>query len=202
MATKKKSTEEESSAETKLFDVTKPGKTAASATSRPIIVGHGGAINQDPMVTPPAEDTKPSENSSLQTHGNAVISPLKAAVPVEAGKETSETGNTEPINTPDTDSVNPESSDSATVDALANEANAKKEQKKEGDENAARVLELEKIIESKQYFVPIGESKRHRSNQRILITFILLLIISVVGANFAVDAEVLDIGVKPLTDVL
>ncbi len=35
--------------ENKVFDVSKPGKTTADPTSRPVILGHG-PVGEDPMV--------------------------------------------------------------------------------------------------------------------------------------------------------
>ena len=184
MSAKKKDKEEPSSAP-KLFDVAKPGKTAASATSRPIIVGHGSSMKQDPMVTsPPSEEKKGNtEVSALRSHKEAVIKP-------DVRQDDNEKDESEKI------------PDAAAVDTLAQAANDKKEDQKEAEEVVARVLELEKIIESKQYFVPVGEAKRRRSNQRTLGVVILLLVLAIAGINFAIDAEALDIGIKPLTNLL
>lgn len=50
--TKKKEEPAEPAGAPKVFDVAKPGKTAADPTARPVIVGHGSMIKQDPMVVP------------------------------------------------------------------------------------------------------------------------------------------------------
>lgn len=190
----KKKTQEESPSAPKLFDVAKPGKTPAGATSRPVIVGHGSTMKQDPMFNSPADEKKAGEDPPAQPRKKIVVNPPDHAGDEEKNKadESTDTG----------EAQNPEASDAAAVDTLASAANAKKENQKESDEAAARAVELEKIIESKQYFVPIGEAKRRRSNQRILLTIILMIIITIASVNFGIDAEVLDLGIEPLTDIL
>lgn len=49
----------------KVFDVAKPGETAADASSRPLIVGHGSIIKQDPMVVDPAAEPKPASKRGV-----------------------------------------------------------------------------------------------------------------------------------------
>jgi hypothetical protein len=50
----KKSKKDEPKQAKKVFDVMRPGKTAAGATSRPVIVGHKPQV-KDPMMSDPAE---------------------------------------------------------------------------------------------------------------------------------------------------
>ena len=38
-----------------VFDVSKPGETAAHPTSRPVILGHTSMLKKDPMVSPQNE---------------------------------------------------------------------------------------------------------------------------------------------------
>lgn len=194
----KKKTDEESPSAPKLFDVAKPGKTAATATSRPVIVGHGSTLKKDPMVNSSEDEKEDTEKVPVRSHGPVTIQPLNEITGQDDESKTEEPNDSDISDT----KAPPENSDAAAVDALANEANDKKEAQKENDEAAKRALELEKIIESKQYFVPVGEAKRRRSNQRILMVILLLLVLSISGINFAADAGMLSIGVDPLTDIL
>jgi hypothetical protein len=90
----------------------------------------------------------------------------------------------------------------AAVDSLVNEVSAKQADKKEKQDLEARTAEIEEIIEKKEYFVPIGQVSRRRSNQLVVITLMLILVFATVGLNLAVDAGVIDIGLNPLTDIL
>lgn len=58
----------------KVFDVAKPGRTAASSTSKPVIITNR-PVMQDPMVTAPKPD-EPTGAPPLKTAGKLVIKPL------------------------------------------------------------------------------------------------------------------------------
>jgi hypothetical protein len=51
----------------KVFDVSHPGKTAAHAAGRPVIVGHTSMIKEDPMVSaaPPPETANPAKRTEI-----------------------------------------------------------------------------------------------------------------------------------------
>lgn len=202
MAVSKKNKDDSKIPVSKLVDVAKPGETAASATSRPIIVGHGSTMKLDPMVKAAAGDAKDTPPpASVKTRGYTVIDPPKHNDSVDKIQVSSPTNDTSNQATKPEPS-NPQSSDSAAVDALAGGVSTKKEEQKADEEAAKRALELENMIASKEYFVPIGEAKRRRSNQNLLAVIILLLFTTLAGLNFAVDADMLDIGIPPLTNLL
>ncbi len=77
----KKTKPEEPAGAPKVFDVAKPGETAADASSRPLIVGHGTIIKQDPMVVDqePATEPKPVSKTgvSIQPLGEPEEKPTK-----------------------------------------------------------------------------------------------------------------------------
>lgn len=228
-----------------MFDVAKPGKTAADATSRPIIVTHAPMIQQDPMVREKeAEDDKKTEVvTKVEIRREKKIMPLseqksEPASEEDVAKDDKDGSKTEPTeislkdNEPgkgadekapeepeeekapdpepeempktslDSNEVYQQKDHSAEVDAVANEAAAKKGVKKEQDEYASRLAEAEKLVASKQYVVPIGQASRRRSHQLFLIGLILSLLLGLALLNFAIDAEALDIGVSALTDLL
>ena len=85
-------------AKKQVMDVSKPGKSAASATARPLIVGHGVSV-QDPMMVPaansspaptppdvsvPADDAEPLQ----ARHGETVLAPLTRDEPGQVGSLT------------------------------------------------------------------------------------------------------------------
>ncbi len=69
-------------------------------------------------------------------------------------------------------------------------------------EQEARTAEVQKLVNSKEFFVPIGQASRRRSNYAGIILLILVIVAAAIGVNFAVDAELIEIGVEPLTDFL
>lgn len=171
-------TEVEKSA--KLFDVAKPGKTPASATSRPVIVGHKAIIKNDPMVTPeepqPTNDT-PVDDTSEPSRKSMTIAPLPKTE--EADKAQPKEAEEAPAKE-DTEPKEDQPSSTGAVDALVNEVTAKRQEQQEDEKQLAIQQEAQKLVASKKYFVPIKTQEQKRNTQ-ILILFILLLVV-VAGA--------------------
>ena len=190
----------------KLFDVAKPGKTPPSATSRPVIVGHGSMVKNDPMVV--RGDTEKDEGKQpfkisvrelkiVPDNPEAAEEDITASESEEDGAAAEEP----PAETPAQEEVVPAASETGVVDSLMNEVDAKQADKKQKKELETLTNELEKSIEAKEFFVPIGLESRHRSNQ-ILLILVLILVLGVAGLNFAIDAEVVNIGIDPFTDFI
>jgi hypothetical protein len=181
----------------KTFDVSKPGKTPANATSRPIIVSHASMIKKDPMVRDSIDESeeKPEEvKPSTQTH-QVKIEPLKKE---DKSEEPEAKAPEERADEPKQDEAKPEDteekpeavkSEGGAVEALAGEVTAKREEQKQREAAEAKSKELEKVIESKEFFVPIGQAARRRSAFRItmVILLLLLIIVGVFALNSATD---------------
>lgn len=86
------------------------------------------------------------------------------------------------------------------VDELAKQAADKKQQKEQDKQATIREEKVTALINSKQYYVPIAQVTKRRIKH--VVVAILLLVLLLVGLNLAVDAELLDVGVQPLTDIL
>ncbi len=262
----------------KVFDVAKPGKSAPSATSRPIIVGHKPSVKDSTVVTskgkgkkpasgtpepesdalatapvvpdmpdlskitlsserkkivpisegtgtePPAGDTTPgpeapsaaaaekpddSQDSSpaatdadtepeTKTKPTEDTAPDKAAAAADTANGTGQTAEGTPEESTGSKATNDEtgaaSSDSAEVAALAGQAKTKQALDKQNEAEAAKRQTLEKLIDEKKYFVPIGESRRRRRSSRIANVLLLFLLLAAVGVYAAIDAGYLDVG--------
>lgn len=225
MATKKAS-ENKTKDKDKVFDVAKPGDSAANPTSRPVIVGHGSGLKQDPMVKP--DDAQPDdtdETTAPLLTDKKVIKPitdsLNAPDKEEKPKETEAeavqdeqapssekpTDDEKDIENEDKETedkdreTHSENAGDAAVDALAQEVNSKKESVKAEQEAKKKQAEIDKLVAEKKYVVPIGE-EAHRKSHTVLYLLILIVVLVVVFLNFAIDAGLIDIGIKPLTDTL
>lgn len=86
-----------------------------------------------------------------------------------------------------TDDPNKEQKSGGLVDELAKQAANKKTKDKEEKELSAKEQKINKLVEDKTYFLPIGEVTRKRKNRKSLLIFLLLLIV-VAGAYAAADA--------------
>ena len=85
----------------------------------------------------------------------------------------------------ESDAPKKKSIEEATVDAITDQMAKKKPTKEDEEKRAA----INKHIEEKTYFVPIGQVKKRRAKRRLLVLFLLILLLG--GAYLAVDAELL-----------
>lgn len=200
----------------KLFDVAQPGKTAAGATSRPVIVGHKAQTKRDPMVVEKTEESKEDDKpveEVLQPKRKTVIAPLNQPADSDDKTEDSaselptEENKTEPEELAGIKKEEPAKEKEATVNArsninaLANTVDSKQALKKEQKEEEDKSQEIEELINSKKYYVPIGQVTRKRKLHAAIIILLVLIILALVGVNFALDADMIDVNVEPLTDI-
>lgn len=196
----------------KLFDVAQPGKTAASSTSKPVIVGHKAETKRDPMVVDEAENSSdvPSEEKSeekmLKPKRNTVIAPLNTPSVDSSEENTAEAEvkdekpKDEPIPADNTSEV-ASTSEAANVAAVADSVDSKQALKKEKKELEDKKADIDRLIESKQFYVSVGQVTKRRRKNLFIFTLLVIAILSLVALNFAIDAEIIDAGIEPLTDV-
>jgi hypothetical protein len=66
--------------------------------------------------------------------------------------------------------------------------------KKVDDAEAARVAEQERIIATRQYYLPIKNTEARRGVSRSLMVLLLVLILTVVWFDIVLDAGILHVG--------
>ncbi len=206
----------ESPDQSKVFDVAKPGEAAPPATGRPIITQHPGGMTQDPMVkqkeTAVIKDAdveiaklqEDESNDSVITE-KKVIAPISDDMKNNASSDDTSTEVPEEENGDQTkteDEPLNDGGDAGAVDALAQEVSSKKEASKAEAQAKKQREEIQKIIDSKKYVVPIGEEAHRKSGRRALMFLVVFLVIVVLAVNFGVDAELIDVGFEPFTDIL
>lgn len=93
------------------------------------------------------------------------------------------------------------SSKSGEVEALAGEADSKMAARH--NEQATKEAEArQKLIDSKQYYLNIGEIKRRRMTVKLISILIIVLVLSAAGYLLAADGGIIDGPIKPVTDIL
>lgn len=192
-----------------VFDVSKPGETAPPATSRPIIVSHKSILKKDPMMSD--EEDKPEETNDkkppLQPKREAKLQPPSAAG-VKSEEDEGKTPATDadsrekPQEEEKTADV-PESSDAGAIDALAGETSTKKEQQKADEEAAKKQAEIDKLIASKKYYLPIHDTVYGGSNALTwFINTLLIVLLLAAGVVLAQDAGYIDTGLDLPFDLI
>ena len=195
--------------EKQVMDVSKPGKTPADPSARPVIVGHKPMV-QDPMVTETEDETVEAvEEPQAETEEKPAVSPSaskriiaplsaeeKSVDDTEADEESQpvaeETVSEDsiPAKTKNEDSA---TSDAAVVDAVVDQVADKKkvDEQQEADERKKREA-LEKLVAEKKYFIPLGRS--HHTSGHGLLVFTVLLGVAFLGLVAAIDAGMLEAG--------
>lgn len=183
-----------------IFDVSKPGETAAHPTSRPLIVGHKSEIKQDPMVTS-QENSEEAEEQPEEIVPNKSEPIIK---PDEDTEETQETTEEKPSETTDEadSSTSVSTSETGEIDALASEAEAKKQSKDNDEKDTKEAEQVQELISSKKYSIPIKEGGKKRSSEIMMIWFLIFLIFISAAAWFVVDAGYYDPGFELPYDLI
>ena len=196
----------------KYFDVSKPGKTPANATSRPVIVTNRSIV-KDPTLK--EEDDNEEAQSPLPKTASKVIAPPRtddADTTVEPAKEGSAsepdtakpkptdakepepevetTQEEEPANVPDVDDqIDPGRKDEKRAEELNEAEKAKQEQ-------------LDKLVASGKYTVPIGHIKRNRRVRRTLGIVVILLLLAAISVFLLMDAGIIKTSVTLPVDLI
>jgi len=191
---------------TRIDDIKGPDKVTPSATGRPIIVGNQPTLTKDPMMAPADTGKKDEPAGETLTHAK-IIAPV---TPVTVDPPAAETPPAEPTaseSTPDAEPDTAEISGASGTPAIAireskeedpdPEAAATAEEVAVAEAKLKRDTELETIIESGKYAVPINAVQRKRSHMATL----LLCVLAVVLLAALLDV-VADVGIiKPPSSV-
>lgn len=193
-----------------VFDVSKPGSTAASPNSRPLVIKHGPMLKQDPMVkdedisvtaprlkiVPVDDSTKESKEKVAEDDSSVDTLTEKSEINKDNKEESAvdiieDDSNQKSENNEASAKV--ELKESNAVDVLADAA--EKNSKKNVKEDEEQIKKIEQLVESKQYYLPIVEGGKKASMERFLSWLILILLVLSVVAYLAADAGYLDIGI-------
>ncbi len=160
-------------------------------------MSHKPMIKQDPMV---ASTKEPSDKSS----GSAKKTSVEPVSP-EMQKPNSDDQDKKEVKK-DESNVSDNSgnaSDAGAIDALADEAESKKKDKQADEEAAKKAAEIQNLIQSKQYNLPIHDSVY--GGKGFFNTFLtVILILLTIGTLFvlAVDAEIIKVNLELPFDLI
>lgn len=196
----------------KIMDVVHPGNVQPNPSGRPVIVSNHSYIKADPMLST-ADDAQVSDSAPAAPQASTepvaemrhekVISEPKSAVeaepekPVEPKEPPAQEEETpiakapeKPVAALDTESAREPATEDVSSNATSNVL-LQSTQGQNPEEAAAleRDDELERLIASKQYAVPINVSGKRRGKLLLLVAATLLLILMAV--NLLADMQVI-----------
>ena len=221
-ATKKKTSK-------KVMDVAHPGKSTPAATSKPIIITNR-PIMKDPMmaeenepaqeataptlphkstptkVIPLSEPTDPAEvkeNAEPTPEVPDTVStdaPQEAVAPAEPEvKETPQ--EKEPATKPaPVHFAAPESEEAPSDDTPAPSLTPDEELEAAATKATERDAALQKLVDSKQFFLPINSVEKRRTKRVVVIGILLSIVLVLLWLDVALDANLIQIpGINPVT---
>lgn len=202
-----------------MSDIAKPGETAATPTSRPIITNHTSIIKQDPMVAAKKEesagDTDEETPGKISRKPELKLNPSNeeagSNIPDGVKPEDKDKSNGPEDNVdepPDKESDKPEKeggdsvSETAAIDSLASSAENKKATSKENEEEQKKNEKIQELIASKKYAIPIIEGGHKATSQRFMSWLLLVLLVASAGIYLAIDTGYLDAGIALPYDLI
>lgn len=184
--------------DSKVMDVSKPGKGKIVVNSRPLAspvvseTAPSGDVVEKPAdeVAEEAAPAAPSAQKKVIQPIHVDASPEEADEPEGAVKEPATP--TDSLPTPRADNDNPiapeepgtDSSDAAGVDELAKAAEAKRLASQKAKEEAEKQQQLDEMIANKKYFVPIGHGGKKGGKGILLTVVVVILLALAVGGYF------------------
>lgn len=198
------------------MDVSHPNRTAPTLTSKPVIVTNR-PIMKDPMMSDSGSKSEPSVSKievNSKTSMKPKLQPLAAPVeevteaadvtekPVVTAKEEEnpeviEVAETEKEKEQEQEPKLPTEPENRSDDTIRDPSKDQEEEEKKLAEEAAAI---QKLIDEKQYFLPINSLEKRRTKRVVAVGILLSVILAAAWFNIALDAGLLQIeGVKPVT---
>lgn len=185
MATQKKSSKKTAP----IADVEHPGKTAASPTSKPVIVSNRPII-KDPMVVEDSADKQP-ELPARKTSTKPKLQPLTP--PSEHEEPQSDTSQ-------DENEVVNEAPEPPNAEAKNSKKTVEESEELEAKRKAERAANLQKIANAKTYYLPINSVEKRKTKRFVALGVLLSILLIMIWINIVLDAELMQIdGITPVT---
>ncbi len=186
-----------------ITDVIKPNESAPSATSIPVIVNNR-PILRDPMMSAdvpvvgkPVEEA--SKLSSVTTKIN--IQPVTTEDTKIEVSEVPKPKEESPAPDKETEPDLPEIAESSSEGATSPQ-DVEAKVAKESEDAAKQDAELQGLVDSKKYFLPINTVQKRRTKRFVTVGVGITILLALIWVNIALDAGLIHIGeLKALTHI-
>lgn len=200
----------------RVMDVSHPGKSAPSASSRPVIVTNR-PILKDPMMREEADKPVLPDAVAPSVSREVEVKPVEAerakTIAQLAEEAKARVDKTEAEKAPETEEPELKPQEELTAkpepkaeklaestDAVAPGAEAAADQEAKLAEAAKQDAELEKLVETKEYFLPINAVEKRRTKRVVVLGALLSVILALAWVDIALDAGLIQLdNVKPIT---
>jgi len=191
-------------------DVDKPGKSAPSATSKPVIVTNR-PILQDPMVVDEdAASKKETTSKEDLTHSSGSrVKPLEEPARADADTEKSQPiedkqpepdKQAEPENKTTDEKPGKEKTQPAGDETDDKDGAPAKPEPSKTAEQTKQAVGVQKLIDSKKYELPINAVEKRKTKRFMVLGILLAVLLTLAWIDIAADAGLIQIdGFKPVT---
>lgn len=185
----------------KVMDVANPGQTKPDTGSKPMVVGHKSIMTDPTLKTD--STAAPSAEEQLPSKKKLTIQPLSEE---EKQSEETTTESEKPAQAEPTAAVPAEKAEETFEDTTPEDSpeEKKSDAEEEIDEEQAKLekeAQLQEIVKSKKYYVPI-KAQSTTAIKTFLLTFMIVCLIGVIVLAGLIDAEILDLGIELPFDFL
>lgn len=195
-----------------IVDVAHPNKSAPAQNSKSVIVGNRPML-KDPMVVD-QEDleiaaTEENKPESTITEIAAIAAADKPAKTEDKPADDKDAKTEREKEEPKPEPADPDKFESSAADEVKNYETDSKEDKDTAPENqldidaskdAEHEAAVQKLSESKKYFLPINAVEQRKSKQFVILGIVVSVILALAWVDIALDASLIKIpGVKPVT---
>ena len=196
-------------------DVKRPDRVTPSTTSRPILISNGPTLTTDPMMTPPEEEKREADPDDQLTHTAKTIEPVSTLLKPDDREVTTETAAGEsgtkvsadvpeheekPVKEAVSPAIPGETAIAASQDTSPasdinrdSDAAVSAEEAAEAEAKAKREQEVEDIIASEKYTVPIDAVQRKRSRMATICLFVVAIVLAVALLDTIADVGIIKV---------
>lgn len=190
-------------------DIDKPGKSAPSATSKPVIVSNRPLL-KDPMVVDEntASKTEESEKEELAHATGPKVKPLGAPIKGDddgtenkADQAAEDKGSApEPKTEPQEEAPAGDNSQPTESQPAAGKETQPKSDDTKAAEQVRHDADTQKLIDSGKYELPINSVEKRKTKRFVVLGVLLAILLTLAWIDIAADAGLIQInGVKPVT---
>lgn len=179
---------------------TKPSELKIEPTNKE---GAGEQLPEDAPEDSMSDDSRqPEQTQGDQSEDSSPDAPADTTAQASTSAKLSGESSEEQEAPPDKDDSGNNEPKTGAVETHAEEAGVNKKSKKEAEQASRQAQALQQLVDSKKYHLNIDEIKRRRTTMRFLIVLIAIIVLAAAAYNFALDAEMIDSSIQPLTDIL
>lgn len=190
----------------KSFDVEKPGKTAPSASTRPIIINSGPMVKDSTITavssTDPLLDSSdslpkkspPSRTGLTLSPSKSISRPTDEVSPETVDEEATKSATPAPTENLNSDLTNQEIDNKETSKSPENNseettapADSKKTSAQNNEEEKKKAEAVEKLIQEKKYFINLGDTRKSKPARNLLI-IVIILAVTLLAVDLLVDS--------------